>query len=128
MPRPSRKQQILETLAQELQLLLQKGYTRVLFRGELQYIEEVLESKDKLLKKILADLDPADVDEIAFGVNLPGSDRSIARQVAIKAGIPPEKVAYTVDRACCSSMAARGRATAMATTATTSGSPTAAMP
>ncbi len=53
-----------------------------------------------------ADLDPADVDEIAVGVNLPGSDRSIARQVAIKAGIPPEKVAYTVDRACCSSMAA----------------------
>lgn len=53
-----------------------------------------------------ADIDPSDVDEIAVGVNLPGSDRSIARQVAIKAGIPTEKVAYTVDRACCSSMAA----------------------
>lgn len=53
-----------------------------------------------------AGIDPSDVDEIAVGVNLPGSDRSIARQVAIKAGIPPEKVAYTVDRACCSSMAA----------------------
>ncbi|MFN8475320.1 MAG: acetyl-CoA C-acyltransferase [Anaerolineae bacterium] len=53
-----------------------------------------------------ADIDPADVDEIAVGINLPGSDRSIARQVAIKAGIPTEKVAYTVDRACCSSMAA----------------------
>jgi acetyl-CoA C-acetyltransferase len=53
-----------------------------------------------------AELDPADVEEIAMGVNLPGADRSIARQVQIEAGVPPERVAYTVDRACCSSMAA----------------------
>jgi acetyl-CoA C-acetyltransferase len=51
-------------------------------------------------------LGPADVDEVAMGVNLPGADRSIARQVLIEAGIPPEKVAYTTDRACCSSLAA----------------------
>jgi acetyl-CoA C-acetyltransferase len=49
---------------------------------------------------------PEDVEEVAVGVNLPGADRSIARQVLIEAGIPPERVAYTVDRACCSSMAA----------------------
>jgi acetyl-CoA C-acetyltransferase len=53
-----------------------------------------------------AEIDPADVEELATGVNLPGADRSIARQVLIEAGIPPERVAYTVDRACCSSMAA----------------------
>jgi len=53
-----------------------------------------------------AGVEPADVDEVATGVNLPGADRSIARQLLIKAGIPPERVAYTVDRACCSSMAA----------------------
>lgn len=53
-----------------------------------------------------AGVDPADVEEVATGVNLPGADRSIARQVLIEAGIPPERVAYTVDRACCSSMAA----------------------
>lgn len=47
-----------------------------------------------------------DVDEIALGVNLPGSDRSIARQAALRAGIPDETPAYTVDRACCSSLAA----------------------
>jgi len=51
-------------------------------------------------------VDPADVEEVATGVNLPGADRSIARQVLIEAGIPPARVAYTVDRACCSSMAA----------------------
>lgn len=51
-------------------------------------------------------LGPGDVDEVAMGVNLPGADRSIARQVLIEAGIPPERVAYTVDRACCSSLAA----------------------
>lgn len=53
-----------------------------------------------------AGIDPAEVDEVATGVNLPGADRSIARQVLIEAGIPPERVAYTVDRACCSSLAA----------------------
>jgi acetyl-CoA C-acetyltransferase len=49
---------------------------------------------------------PADVEEVATGVNLPGADRSIARQVLIEAGIPTNRVAYTVDRACCSSIAA----------------------
>src|SRR6516162_3896574 len=49
---------------------------------------------------------PEDVQEVATGVNLPGGDRSIARQLLIAAGIPPSRVAYTVDRACCSSMAA----------------------
>src|ERR1700690_3509822 len=53
-----------------------------------------------------AEGDPADIEEVATGVNLPGADRSIARQVLIEAGIPPNRVAYTVDRACCSSMAA----------------------
>ena len=53
-----------------------------------------------------AGIEPADVEEVATGVNLPGADRSLARQVLIEAGIPPERVAYTVDRACCSSMAA----------------------
>lgn len=53
-----------------------------------------------------AEIDPADVEEVATGVNLPGADRSIARQVLIEARIPPDRVAYTVDRACCSSMAA----------------------
>jgi acetyl-CoA C-acetyltransferase len=53
-----------------------------------------------------AGISPEDVEEVATGVNLPGADRSIARQVLIEAGIPPARVAYTVDRACCSSMVA----------------------
>ena len=53
-----------------------------------------------------AGIAPEDVEEVATGVNLPGADRSIARQLLIEAGIPTERVAYTVDRACCSSMAA----------------------
>jgi acetyl-CoA C-acetyltransferase len=57
-----------------------------------------------------AEVDPADVEEVATGVNLPGADRSIARQVLIEAGIPPTRVAYTIDRACCSSMAATSMA------------------
>jgi acetyl-CoA C-acetyltransferase len=53
-----------------------------------------------------AQIAPSDVDEVALGVNLPGSDRSIARQVLLKAGIPEHRNAYTIDRACCSSLAA----------------------
>ncbi len=53
-----------------------------------------------------AGVEPSDVEEVATGVNLPGADRSIARQVLIEAGIPTNRVAYTVDRACCSSLAA----------------------
>ncbi len=49
---------------------------------------------------------PADVDEVALGVNFPGSDRSVARQVQLRAGIPDDRLAYTVDRACCSSLTA----------------------
>jgi acetyl-CoA C-acetyltransferase len=39
-----------------------------------------------------AGIDPAEVEEVAMGVNLPGGDRSIARQVLIEAGIPPNRV------------------------------------
>jgi acetyl-CoA C-acetyltransferase len=53
-----------------------------------------------------AAIEPSEVEEVAAGVNLPGGDRSIARQVLIQAGIPTDRVAYTVDRACCSSLAA----------------------
>jgi len=37
-------------IQQDLSLLVQKGYTRVFYNDELQYIEDVLSSKDKLLK------------------------------------------------------------------------------
>jgi acetyl-CoA C-acetyltransferase len=47
-----------------------------------------------------------DVDELVMGVNFPGAERSVARQVLLRAGLPQERVAYTVDRACCSSLAA----------------------
>jgi acetyl-CoA C-acetyltransferase len=57
-----------------------------------------------------AGIEPGDVEEVAIGVNLPGADRSIARQVLIGAGIPTSRVAYTIDRACCSSMAATSMA------------------
>ncbi|GGO97194.1 thiolase family protein [Wenjunlia tyrosinilytica] len=49
---------------------------------------------------------PEDVDEVAIGVNFPGSDRSLARQIQLRAGIPEDRNSFTVDRACCSSLAA----------------------
>ncbi|MCU1614618.1 MAG: hypothetical protein JWO98_2158 [Frankiales bacterium] len=53
-----------------------------------------------------AGVDPAEVEEFALGVNLPGSDRSIARQAALRTGVPEETNSYSVDRACCSSLTA----------------------
>ena len=53
-----------------------------------------------------AGVEPAEVDEVASGSNFPGSDRSVARQVQLAAGIPDDRTSYTVDRACCSSLAA----------------------
>src|SRR5690606_11309473 len=53
-----------------------------------------------------AGTEPAEVDELVFGVNFPGSERSVARQVQLRAGIPETRVSYTVDRACCSSLSA----------------------
>lgn len=41
----------------ELSLLLQKGYSRVIDNGEQAYIQDVLESKDKRLKKTIKSLD-----------------------------------------------------------------------
>lgn len=49
---------------------------------------------------------PEEVEEVVVGVNFPGADRSIARQTALQAGIPDDRNALTVDRACCSSLTA----------------------
>lgn len=53
-----------------------------------------------------AEVGPDSVDELAFGVNFGTGDRSIARQVQLRAGIPEDRASFTVDRACCSSLAA----------------------
>ncbi|OGL40782.1 MAG: hypothetical protein A3C43_00465 [Candidatus Schekmanbacteria bacterium RIFCSPHIGHO2_02_FULL_38_11] len=60
----------------------------------------------EVMKRI--NLDPKLVEEVCFGINLPGSDRSIARQAALKAGISDDIPAISLDRACCSSMTAMG--------------------
>lgn len=51
-------------------------------------------------------LDPKDVEEYYLGINMPTQNRSIARQAALSSGIPEERNALTVDRACCSSFSA----------------------
>ena len=44
------------TFKMELDLLLQKGYTRIIDKGETNYIEDILSSKDKRLNKKLQDI------------------------------------------------------------------------
>ncbi|MCB0664392.1 MAG: excinuclease ABC subunit UvrA [Saprospiraceae bacterium] len=56
---PLHQQYVERTIHQELTLLLQKGYSRVLYNEEQLYIEDLLQSKDKVLKKKIADIDKA---------------------------------------------------------------------
>ena len=53
-----------------------------------------------------AAVDPAEVEETYIGINMPTANRSIARQISLASGMPPEANSTTVDRACCSSMVA----------------------
>ncbi len=55
-------------------------------------------------------ISPDHIDECAIGVNFPGSERSVARQVALRSAIPDDRDSYTVDRACCSSLTALAHA------------------
>lgn len=65
-----------------------------------------------VVKKALerANVKPEEVEETYIGINMPTANRSIARQIALAAGLPVESNATTVDRACCSSMVAIGMA------------------
>lgn len=55
-----------------------------------------------------AGVKPQEVEEVYLGINMPSSNRSIARQAALQAGLPETCNALTVDRACCSALAAIG--------------------
>lgn len=70
--------------------------------------ESTVDLGSYVVKNVLerADVKPEDVDEMYIGINMPTSNRSIARQIALAAGLPVESNATTVDRACCSSMVA----------------------
>jgi acetyl-CoA acyltransferase len=50
-----------------------------------------------------ADLDPATIDELVYGIVVPPIQApNVGREVALAAGIPPRVPAYTVSRACAS--------------------------
>lgn len=55
-----------------------------------------------------AQVEPEEVEEVYLGINMPTQNRSIARQAALNAGLPEQTNALTVDRACCSALAAIG--------------------
>lgn len=55
-----------------------------------------------------AQVKPEEVEEVYLGINMPTQNRSIARQAALNAGLPEQTNALTVDRACCSALAAIG--------------------
>ena len=58
---PLQQKYIDRTLQQELSLLLQKGYTRVFYKKELQRIEDVVEKKDANLRKTVDKFTAKDV-------------------------------------------------------------------
>ncbi|NNE15630.1 MAG: excinuclease ABC subunit UvrA, partial [Saprospiraceae bacterium] len=48
-------------ISKQLELLLQKGFTRISYKNELQYIEEVLEKNPKWIQKLVEKLKPKQV-------------------------------------------------------------------
>ncbi|MDO5563370.1 MAG: thiolase family protein [Synergistaceae bacterium] len=76
--------------------------------GGVMRSETTVKLGSHVVKEILrrAEVDPAEVDETYIGINMPTANRSIARQITLDAGMPPENNSTTVDRACCSSMVA----------------------
>lgn len=58
------------------------------------------------LRNCLDRIGGVEPDQVIVGVNFPGSNRSIARQVSLRAGLPVTTDSITVDRACCSSLTA----------------------
>ncbi len=73
---PLHRQYVDRVIAQELALLLQKGYTRVLYQGEQVAIEDFLSSKNRLLKKTIGDVDKAKLMVLLdrFVINEGGED------------------------------------------------------
>ncbi len=58
---PLHQQYTERTIHQELTLLLQKGYSRVLYQSEQLFIEDLLQSKDKILRKTIAEIDKSQI-------------------------------------------------------------------
>ena len=58
---PLHRQYTDRTIAQELTLLLQKGYTRVLYKDVQTPIEDLLESKDTVLRKTIGKVDKSKI-------------------------------------------------------------------
>lgn len=53
---------------------------------------------------------PEEVDQVFMGTTMPSLTGVLGRQAALKAGMPEETSAFTIDRACCSGMSAVGLA------------------
>ncbi len=81
------------------------------FGGALRNVPAV-ELMVRVVRALLerAHLTPERIDELALGCCAPhetdGVAAVVARQVLLKAGLPPERRSLTIDRACCSAMTA----------------------
>ena len=69
-------------LEQELSLLLQKGYTRIMFQEQLQRIEDFLEQNGKLLKKPLAELGKKDIMILIDRFSVKAEDTENKKRIA----------------------------------------------
>lgn len=78
------------------------------FGGALKDIPTVQLGAKAVNAAIEGMVDPADIDFLFMGNNMPGSGLSPVRQVVFAAGWPKEINAMLLDRACCSSMSAIG--------------------
>ncbi|MCF8246121.1 MAG: excinuclease ABC subunit UvrA [Saprospiraceae bacterium] len=69
------------TLSQELNLLLQKGYSRIFWEGELQQIQDIVESKEFDLQKTLNEYHEEDIRILIDRFVVTPDDEDIRKQI-----------------------------------------------
>ena len=79
---PLHQQYTERTIHQELALLLQKGYFRVLYKDEQMQIEDLLLSKDQILKKTIADIDKSLVRVVIDRFVVKGDNKDNRKRIA----------------------------------------------
>ena len=79
---PLQQKYIDRTLQQELSLLLQKGYTRVFYKKELQRIEDVVEKKDANLRKTVDKFTAKDVKVLIDRFAVKKDDEENTKRIA----------------------------------------------
>ena len=79
---PAHRKTYDRTIKKELNVLLQKGYTRIRWKGEIHRMEDVLASKDAFLKKLTSEVSQGEWDILIDRFAIKKDDEELTKRVA----------------------------------------------